>query len=295
MYNFERNRPVNPDGTIPVRSWTLSDFLDQVPEAKGCHMWNRSGWPDWDNGVSSPKALELAKTGDTSLVAQALLEVEKYEISTKVQTAFKSEMGYHGTPVIGSYLAGRPDCMRSRTRREVSARHVNIYVGTVCSAAISAENMLRRGAIILGFLETLRNMQIGVDVYLLAEYGRLMVIEIPSRPLDLSVSGFVLAHPAFTRNLIYPWGQFQFQSEMGYVDWTPEKLDASLNDGLKADGRHTQKYLELVRKSLHAEPGDIIIPGPISDSDAILDDPKGWLEKNISQITGENVDAHENY
>lgn len=230
---------------------------------------------DWDGGVSPNEAMKRAVQGDTSIVAASTDALDKLEIQQGEEIAWTTVRDVWGTrPDIGAFLAGSPYNMKRRVRANASTRHVSIYVSTTCSAGISASDMLKRGQTILGLLEALQQMQVGVDLYLLVESGgregkinSIGAIRIESRPLDISTAGFAIAHPAFARHLTY-------------THW--RTLDGGWNGSWPVD-YHYGDYTRILRGALEMSDSDIWIPAATTYDDAMRN-PATFIQEKIQQV-----------
>jgi hypothetical protein len=260
---------------------------------------------DWDLGVSGARAADLAVNGDPTIVAEYAGNVERFSLDAATETRAAWLPSVTGGRVdMGAYLAGAPDCMRRRARREIETRHVSIYVSQTCSAGIRAETMRKRGAAILGLLDTLNALQVSVDLYLVIDldgarsrndgtnsHGRAalrdadasaldgdatQVIRVESRPLDLSQVGFAIAHPAFSRNIGY-----RVATQYGYRGGWSRTWDTCYAHG---GGAGLDRYVRIMREKLGADAHDLFVP-PVSYHDEIIIDPARWIRERVTQVT----------
>jgi hypothetical protein len=179
---------------------------------------------------------------------------------------------YGGAVCVPAFLTNHPESMLGRQRRPHNTRQVNIYLNTTSSAGVKGDALLRRGTAVLALLEALRMQQVAVDLFLVSTLDKnrnrtdgceYSVIELPSRPLDLATVGFAVAHPAFTRNLIYG-----LHHKMGW-------------SGSWADKTQAQD----VREILGLAPQDVYIDKVYGREENITN-PQAWLDKHMSQIIG---------
>lgn len=237
----------------------------------------------WDDGISGREATKRALEGDTSYVGS----YESFIKNIEEKIAPAARMGW-APSVAGSrvsvpaYLSGNPYNMRRRMVREKHSRHVNIYVGTLCSCGIRPDQMLRRGQAILGLLTCLERMQIAVDVTMFlycateTENG-LLTVKLDTQPLSMSSVGFALAHVAFIRNVIYGIAYREWKmTEMG---WT--------QDYFNLDGHyHNEKdrrYENHVRELLGMKPEDLYIRDAYL-LDPIIQTPEKWIEDTLERL-----------
>jgi len=259
---------------------------------------------NWDAGVSPQDACTRAIMGDPTIVSQ--FDATIASVTAGIETTQRPGyvVDWYGSRVdMGRYVAGLPNCMRRRARRATDTRHVSVYVSLVCSAGIRADMMLKRGSAILGFLAVLQSQNIGVDLYLVADMqgararrtGRedqsgitldmvldgdcTQVIRVESRPLDLSQTGFVIAHPAFTRHITYTFGK-----RYGFHGSWSATFDRS--------GGHSDPlaYSKAMAAKLGLNETDVFIP-PAHSGDEIVRDPQAWILARVTQCLGTRLVA----
>jgi hypothetical protein len=168
--------------------------------------------------------------------------------------------------------------MVRRAKDQRSTRCVNVYVNISSSVGFSADDLLKRGSVILAFLQAVQSIGVDIELSLVVPLGTpydpypgyhrplcLAVIRIETKPLDLATAGFAIAHPAFARNLGY--GVVIANGGMNSV---PSQLDPYVKD-----------YLKLQPKDVYLEPPQW--PDPISSN------PEAWIESQLLQLTGEET------
>jgi len=247
------------------------------------------GSSSWDDGIGFSSAIKLSIHGHPPLVGQTAAAVDslvtEFQIRQESRKAYISHVS--GSRVsVPEYLAGSPFCMKRKAAIQRPERAINIYVCTTCAAAVSAQNMLKRGVTIMALLEYLQLTQVSVELFLTAEtHGRtdgdfIQVIKVESNPLDLSTASFAIAHPAFARHVTYTmakamdgfngaWGREHNNSCSGSSSW------GVFNPEL---------YLPKISKAVGMSPGDIYIPAPTYNDDEIISHPDMWLSKRIETI-----------
>jgi hypothetical protein len=258
---------------------SIPDYLNKIKPVT--RLSANSEGSKWDKEVSPIEAWDLAMKGDLSVVSRATGAVDKLNANTVAMSpraAFLPD--FAGSRVsVPRYLGGVPTAMMRRQKAELANPHVSIYVGIVCSAALSAEQMLTRGTTILSLLESLTARKMSVDLFLFAEMhgskdGWLyQVIKVDSRPLDLSSAGFAIAHPAFARNVTYKFAE----QNHGFNGGWPRGYD--MYQGENPDSPYYQEF----RKRVGLDPLDIIIPSPHC-ADESMTKPDTWLEKKMDLI-----------
>jgi hypothetical protein len=248
-------------------------WSDRVPP------WCTSVDQSWDGGVGSNEAMRRARAGDPSLVARA--QAIKVPAIQAEGTAFKSALDVMGGSVnVGAYLTGHPSVMRRRQRVPKITRSVRIFWGIMPSAAWSTDQLLTRNNYLLALIDACQTQQIIVDLFVVFEGGHgltcnskeIVAVEIPTKPLDLSQISFLLAHPAFGRNVGYPIIG-RVLSPNRWDDWTTHFLGGMYGDDTAWDTR--------VRQMLDLAPTDIYVPSPR------YQDPIGpqWVAEQIEKLS----------
>jgi hypothetical protein len=260
-----------------VCRWTYDQFVTEVQgtdtDPNSLHGGEYQAQKSWTLGVGWEDSVKRATLGDNSLVVGASTLLDKLQINTGEVTAFKTVLGVSGGAVcVPAFLTNHPESMLGRQRRPHNTRQVNIYLNTTSSAGVSGDALLRRGTAVLALLEGLRMQQVAVDLFLVSTLDKYnnrnngceySVIELPSRPLDLATVGFAVAHPAFTRNLVYG-----LHRKLGF-----------------AGGWATDSSVLGVRKALGLAPQDVYIDKVYGHEENITN-PQAWLDKHMSQIIG---------
>lgn len=245
-----------------------------------CHA---SGGQAWDMGVGPARAAELAVKGDSALVrASEAIIADVTTVCGEADTLVWSPAIAGARVHVPSYIGGNPQCMRRPVRRaSESPMHVNVYVELGCFAYYDARVLLSRGAAVLAFIEALQTRRINVDLYLThhAEtteaafnYDLMQVVHVESRPLDLSVSGFSIGHPAFIRGVM-----FHRAREHGYTGRPSAHYPRQTP--------RCPKYEQFVRGLLGLAPTDVYIPRFCQD-DPLASNPREWIARSVSQIAG---------
>lgn len=284
-----------------IARWdSITDFVRfaRTHATLSTHSEGRS----WDAGVTGVQAAELAIAGDRSIVAQCMTDVDAFTLGATEETRPQWESSVAGSRVdVPSFIAGSPACMKRRAKRATDTRHVAIYVSTSCGANIPASVMLKRGAAILGLLETLQASGVAVDLFVVDDMqgarsedrvnpsvlheakrhgtwdlswngDHVQVIRVESRPLDLSVAGFALAHPAFARNVALAVGApFGFSGQWSET-YMRTRYDAPA-------------YRKAMARTLGMSPSDLFVP-PVDNRDTVVQDPARWMRECLAQVMG---------
>ncbi len=234
----------------------------------------------WDAGVSPKEARKRATAGDPSLVAGVSASLESLALTSSEEVRAMFVPDVYGSRVdVGAYMAGQPNCMRRRVKRETSTRHVGIYVCLPCYAGVSAASMLARGTAILGLLQALTASQVAVDLYLFSDVGSQMgdytsVIRVESRPLDLSTSGFAIAHPAFTRHAVYD----EARDRVGFTGRYSHAYQHAAERGARMGVYETH-----IRKRLSMLDTDVFVPPCMSNHELAVISPETWIVATVAK------------
>src|SRR5687767_1273005 len=119
---------------MSVRRYTMCEFLDPetMPQEQGESA--SYGSQSWDCGLGYKKSLELAVSGDPSIVGKTRKAVENFTEHHGVKECLRWEPSPVGQRVcVPDYLCGSPYSMRKRVKRQAETRHVGIYVFMVAS------------------------------------------------------------------------------------------------------------------------------------------------------------------
>lgn len=252
---------------------SLSSFLDTATsvakKARGDH--------EWDLGMSGKEACKAAREGDLSLVERAEDILREIETHIAEGTEMVLEPSVNGRrPHVPSFIAGAPKSMRRRMPREGSGKSVRIFVQLSAASLISGDQLLKRGCAVIALIESLQRSQVHVDLFLTYrgafsesrrhELGFGVIVPIESQPLDLSVAGFAMAHPAFMRNVMFSYADMLFSK-------------STFATGPMSTGA--------MRELFELEADDVYVPRANHDDRNIYTNPTAWVQKHLSQITGE--------
>ncbi len=258
---------------------TYSEFIDSLFTRKdldtafGRHNDGGLG-PAWFGNMTFDQARDMARSGNESMVDEANKLLDKLDAVTEGVPLRQWQPSVTGAyPSIGDYVVGRPDCMRLiAPTQDVSP--IKIYVGIATSAALSGDDVLKRGVTLLALVLKLQQIR-PVTLTLLNENGDykpgkdfLQVIPVDSNPLSIAHAAFALAHPAFARRLAYA---------TAHIDGIPAALPwPAVRSQLGA------KYIDWIRESVGGSMQDLIIPGGHSD-DALISNPIAWINEQVSR------------
>lgn len=179
---------------------------------------------------------------------------------------------------VPSFLSGRPDAMKARASVKAS-KPVRIYVSSVCSGGITADQMAQRGAVIAALVHRLcqtKPVELFVTMDMLhgnADHTYIGIVPVNTRPLNLDRLAVLLCHVATGRAIGFSLSGIDKGGESaGTVKWpfdTP-----TFNDDGKA------KMIE----ALHLNPTtDLFIAG-LHLCDPLLTQPKEWLAEQVAKF-----------
>ena len=251
---------------------SLYDFLNVASFVKGHPYDNRHRW---DLGVSADVAKERALTGDVTITNQAAALIERIEpdIGDVALPCWVPSIG-GSRVVVPEYLTGAPRHMRRRVRGETTGRCVDVFVDLSSSCGIDALDLVSRGCAIIALLETLQRINVSVNLSVgfgcrsgTERDGEIWgIIPIESRPLDVSSASFVIAHPAFCRNLLY-----RVLEKQNGCDLTWSKF-----------GRGEKSY-RLQAEYIGLKESDVFVPAADLYDKLIIDNPTKWVEERVRQ------------
>lgn len=285
---------------VYARSYnSVADFMAERKRPFSDPFYNLSyGKHSWDMGLGETEAETRALSGDTTLVPSVKSIIDKVAHNVAAVTSSRLEPDLFGSSVsVPDYLSGAPECMRRMRQSESSGLHVGVYVSNFFSAGVAASEVLARGAAVLAFLESLQLAGFSAELYMYCLTGSasyvdsgmnptdyhdqnkrtvgaetLTVIKVESSPLDLSVSGFVIGHPAWTRDCFYGRELPTLANQSGPT---------------ARNQRNVSVYDEQVRYMLGMAPTDVHI-GPMTWGDPTVTDPVAWVQKNVTQLIERN-------
>lgn len=226
-------------------------------------------------GLSPEEVCHKAAAGDPDIADQArrLLErIEDATIEAPGREWIASPAGAY--PVVAEALSGSPTPMREY--RSVASEHatLGIYVGLTSSQGYDYDALLKRGVAILALVEKLqarRPVELNVICTLPGKgfhSGNFFIVtQLDTRPLDLSMAGFVLGHCGFDR-----------QIHLGLCC----KLGNDVRPGSIGWSSIEPKDTAGIRAYLGLAPQDIYIPAAHLD-DSMIRRPVKWVNAKLRE------------
>ena len=252
---------------VPYNS--LGDFAREAQK----HNPNRV-MEDACNGVTFPQAIEKAILGDDRLAAKANKLLDQLNVdmpATKVWRKKRSPFG--GSVNFGDWLAGSPEPMRRRVKTDVDTAPLKIVVGVSCSSGITADQMERRGIVILALVLKLQEVR-PLDLYLLTEDQArnddflYHLIKLETNPLALGTATFGLCSATIERHLSYTI----ISAQQGRGPAWPADYG-------------TPGYDQRRRDRLGLTPEDLVIREAFL-LDPLIHEPMEWLKDQLEKFTG---------
>jgi len=257
--------------------------FDSVAElGRYCKPWIASSKSDWRGGISGQEAADLCVTGDESQVAAAQKLLEQF--SVPIETAIYMDM----PSVTGCYacvpeaLAGEPECMREPQVVGNESAPLHVLVDLTCSAAVTADQMRRRGVAILAMtmaLSATRPITLEVMAVMCGERREasgsdefsIVSAKINTTPLDLATAAYALTHAGMTRQLIYRIETSEYGSKGKWPKFSGSRSHDS------------PERLNAVRGYLGID-GELLLIPPVMHGNALaISNPEKWVLSQLEQ------------
>ncbi len=278
--------------TAFIEQWEkLPDDVRRTYAADGKYP-SSYGVDSWALGIEADECSAKARQGDAGITEKVRMGLDKLDLS-KIAESY----GIAWRPAVvgqrvsvGDYLTGNPMCMRRRMKTDAAVRHVHIYAETATSAYTKADQMLARGCAILGLIEALQTMRVSVDLTLVCDLGGhvpaegnapdgtvIQLIKVDSRPLNISECGFAVAHPGFTRVMLY--------SNIHHLGFRGQFSSLRYKYGMGGGHEGSPAYNRKMKEVLDMQPHDVYVP-MLDPNQKVSKDPAGWIQEKIEQIAG---------
>lgn len=221
---------------------------------------------------------ELITNGDSSGVELVEKFLAQFESEVGIDEVYSNNWGLNvagAFPCVPAYLSNEPENMFAQTPIE-SPTATTIYFSSTCSGNLSAELMLKRGAVI----STLALLLSRVRPVQLVSYD---LIHVRREGLSKNFSNIIpLEHsPLSIPHLVASMCRVGFQRTACYGIANREGFS-----GMWAKAYQRDNYggagsnMKHVRAFLDAKESDIVIGGAYS-SDSMLTDTKNWLRDHL--------------
>jgi hypothetical protein len=257
----------------------LADFAER--EAADTRNMQDEGRREWYGGLDTRKSLDMARRGDLAGVkaSDALMSrFERFAFETGRKAWLDDVTG--AIPNVPAFIAGHPLAMLRRTLQDSAAAPIAIVADLTTSAALSADQIRRRGAAILALVRILssrRPVELWAGCSL--DGGKInpheeathIYARIETAPLDLVTAAHVMTHASFPRRLIYGISKTPEYKSPGYypygVAWS-----------------HRPYMSEIVAPAFTHTSETLIIPA-ISSLDESVNDPEKWIEQRLAELS----------
>jgi hypothetical protein len=253
---------------------TWANALPETPHMRGLDR-------KWAGGMTYSDAARAIAHGDMAGVEASDRLLSAFEADmhpTPTWRTFGTVAG--GAPNVGAYLAGSPVAMRQRRRVVDAAAPLTVFVDTVSSGGIEAEDLRKRGVAVLALVRALSNVR-PVTVYAVAAMqhhgcANSWIAVSLDQPLDLARAAFALAHPAFARALMYEAGpRLHGKEANGSLHW-------AFADVNKYRAVARDRWAALVQ----AAPEDCLYLAPPHMDDAAIRDGAQWVRDTLAKHGG---------
>lgn len=190
---------------------SIREFEKALPErGHHGHEYERK---TWSGNMTYNECRQAVYTGDAKALEKSDKILEKVEAEGIELLSPAWEYGRAGAiPCVPSFLAGEPESMRRLDMVASEIAPIRIYLDLFISCAFTADQLIKRGAMLLALARKLQAIR-PVEMWLLMSssktYDRKTVIspliKLETNPLDLTTASFVLGHPGFVRQLTFAW------------------------------------------------------------------------------------------
>lgn len=232
---------------------------------------------DWYGGEAKNATIRLSETGDTSLVSQAeiLLDRLDTQIETPRKVWTRSPAG--AFPCIPDVLAGLPTPMRRQREIPDERAPITILAATMSSAGISADILRQRGITILALVMALSRTRPVSLQQLTCLHGdddgeTVFTATINTTPLDLATACYVLTSSGFSRRLTYDLGV----ALNGFNGQWPQAYGYKYGDP-------TPYYTGLVSRLGHDPRFTLVIQAP-ELRDELIRTPLAWVNNQLARF-----------
>lgn len=221
----------------------------------------------YGNGaVRTEKFLELATTGDYSLVEQSESMLKLIEDQVPVSKGWRNVDDVVGAvPNVPAFLAGHPQCMRRRERTMRESAPLTIFMNLTSSMAIPQEKILKRGIVLLALTRLLvehRAVELWVGSSLSNSTREICTAawRIDTAPLDLARAAYHISSVAMSRLFGYATCEQLIDKHIGgYGHDDVEQLK-------QVAGWYDVMYIPAIRYN-----------------DPMVDNPVGWIKNVMKQ------------
>lgn len=225
----------------------IEDFIAHaVPHAKD-DASQRTDDYDWTRTRNFDEAVSLMRGGwheGRDRIAELSDQITTAIGSPAQELALTSDV-QGGAVDMGGFMAGEPECMMTWADQDGPHQIVHFTIDPGASGAVSSNSIIARGAIIAATIDALEaaGHRCAVDIVWSGTAQRPLQVWCPIKdaqdPLDIERLAFAVAHPSFTRRLMF-----------AHLENDPARNQLGYNSGY---GRPTELPMEAR--------GEVYIPG----------------------------------
>ena len=211
-------------GAHVVRVWdSFADYVETARQTVNYGSEHRNGQSsfhaekNWYGTETFEEALALAENGydEVRPHVDALVSKMEAKIAPSLQPAFTSYFDVSGGSVdVGRYMDGEPECMIETRLIEIAkpGRVITLLVSGGYLGSASTEDILARGAAIVGLCDSLQRMAHETEIWMEkssqggvtdATLTHLVKLKNAGEPFNIDVLMYAIAHPSCHRRLTF--------------------------------------------------------------------------------------------
>ena len=249
----------------------------------------KSDWSGGSDYMSQKDAIHYSREGMPEMVPGIMSQLKALtsESEAPAHAWVRAVDGYRRLNV-DAYLSGNPMFASKRKLAPKKTESCRIVVQLDISACITKDDMVKRGACLMGLVMALQARGVHTQVTIMSDAGAqdchspcegFQLVDLDVDPMDVSVCAFVLSHPAFVRSVMWSVASREGEGVNGSL-WT------SLIDrcGTMDNPAAVAKYIPRIRQVLELAETDIYVP-PFYGHDPMMADPIAWIAKMVDKVT----------
>lgn len=239
-------------------------------------------------GMSQATAIPACVDGKPELVPN--FDVDGLDLTFAETSGWSTRYAIdgHGHVNIGRYIAGAPNCIKTRRRTLVDTAPIKIGIMLTTSGGCSQAEIESRGKMLLTLLRAV-GMSRPVEFYAVLELGSAGAnhrpgkqngtasIRMESKPIHLAQAAYVLAHPGFARGV----GFRAISAIMGHTcgEWHSDYYSG------------TKQYPSRLAARIGFTESDVLF-GEMHLSDTLArTNPQAWIQREYRRIMGLTEDS----
>ncbi len=257
---------------------SLADFAEaceRLPKTTRVARRSDGAQREW-TGESWSESIRYCRQNGTEANVPAAEElIDRIQASLPETVSRQWTTDHAGAfPCVPAFIAGEPENMWTLSDAPAESSPVRIFICTTSSAAVSHEDLLRRGCACLA-LVLLASRTRPVELYtytaLDARHRRgdsVIVLRLHSHPMMLSEVSYVLTSAGFDRNLTHAYAEHHWRYSGGWSE-------SAETDNYRAGPAQ--------RRMLGLEEQDVLI-GPAHCNDPAVNDPIGFVNGELARL-----------